>query len=142
MSFLDVNSQVTPHYGMRPRDRQRSLAVFNPDGEAIGILLLNGQTIDIAHKLYGFRLELDRVGRPGAIYNFHARELVFFSDGSSSRELPQLLAVCTHGDEELIEHIDFKELANYMNTMLPQGIHTIRMRYQERMSMYSPRPKF
>ena len=129
-------------YDMRPRDRQRSLAVFNPDGEAIGILLLNGRTIDVAYKMRHFRLEIDGVTGPGAIFIFHIRELVFFADGSHNREFPQFLASCSHGDPEIIEHIDFRELSSAMNNMLPSHMDTIRMRFQQRMYAPSYRTKF
>lgn len=142
MSFLDGNSQVTPRYGMRPRDRQRSLAVFDTEGEAICVLLLNTRTIDAAYKMRGFMLEIDSRNGPTAIFNIHVRELVFFDDGSSNREMPQLMAACTHGDEEILQHIDPKELANAMNSMLPSGMRTIRMWFQQRMSMPTYRTKF
>ena len=129
-------------YGMHPRDKQRSLAVFNPEGEAICVLLLNTRTIDAAYSMRGFMLEIDSPNGPGAIFNIHTRELIFFDDGSSNREFPQFMAACTHGDEEILQHIDPKELASAMNSMLPQGMRTIRMWFQQRMYQPSYRTKF
>ena len=118
------------------RDQHRRLALFDTEGEAIATLLLSNEAIG-----YGYsrgRVTVEVHGSSLVIFELHFDHVIYVHGDSMNKAYPQLILHVIHGNDSIVEDLDYRVLALTLNRGLPHGDRVFRLSYNNRPS-YSER---
>jgi hypothetical protein len=108
------------------KQNKRSIAVFNTEGEALGIVTLCFDTIE---RMFAYRnITLILEGHAFATIALYCSHLVYTYEGRPNQNYPQLLMNCTGGSPQAMESINFLALSNILNQHIHMGLKEFHMR--------------